>query len=60
MLEEKGIVKVTRAVGRAKLYQLNEAEPIVKKLKEVEMLLIKKAAAKEEEAKESITVMKTG
>ena len=48
VLEQWHIVKITRVVGRAKLYQLNESEPLVKKLKEVELRLIKKAAYGEE------------
>lgn len=48
-LEERNIVKVTRQIGRIKLYQLNEGSPIVKELKRMEMLLIKQAAEDEEE-----------
>ena len=49
LLEAHNIVKLTRVVGRAKLYQINESEPIVKELKRVELLLIKSAANDEEE-----------
>ena len=48
-LEKHKIVKLTRTVGRAKLYQLNESEPIVKKLKEMEMALIRQSGEMEEE-----------
>ena len=48
-LETNNIVKVTRQVGRIKLYQLNESEPIVKELKHMEMVLMKRAADIEEE-----------
>lgn len=43
-LEKAKIVKLTRVVGRARLYQLNEAAPIVQKLKAIELALIKQAA----------------
>ena len=46
-LEKHRVVKLTRTVGRAKLYQLNESEPIVKQLKAMEMALIKQAADEE-------------
>ncbi|MFH1094808.1 MAG: hypothetical protein V1728_01165 [Candidatus Micrarchaeota archaeon] len=49
LLERRHIVKRTRIVGRAKLYQLDEREPIVKELKRMELLLIKSAADNEEE-----------
>ncbi len=48
VLEENGVVKPTRRVGRATLYQLNEASPVVKQLKAVELALIRQAAEKEE------------
>lgn len=51
-IEKYNIVKLVRTVGRAKLYQLNESEPIVKSLKAFEMRLIK-AAADEEAGEES-------
>ncbi len=47
-LEKHKIVKVTRQIGRVRLYQLNESEPIVKELKHIEMTLIKQAAEEEE------------
>jgi hypothetical protein len=49
-MERKKIVKLTRTVGRARLYQLNEKSPIVMLLKSIEMTLIKEAADVEEEA----------
>ncbi len=44
LLERRHIVKRTRIVGRAKLYQLDESAPIVKGLKRMELLLIQSAA----------------
>ncbi len=56
-LEKHKMVKVTRIVGRARLYQLNEGEPIVKALKKMELELMKQAADEaEEEAKAVATV----
>ena len=50
-IERKRIVKLTRVVGRAKLYQLNEKSPLVVLLKNIEATLISEAAdAAEEEA----------
>ena len=50
-IERKRIVKLTRVVGRAKLYQLNEKSPLVMLLKNIEATLISDAAdAAEEEA----------
>lgn len=43
-LEKAKIVKLTRTVGRAKLYQLNESSPLVQKLKAMELALVKQAA----------------
>ena len=34
-VEESGVVKVTRKVGKAKLYKLDEKNPVVIKLKEL-------------------------
>lgn len=48
VLESHGVVKPTRAVGRATLYQLNEASPIVKQLKMIERALMRQAAEEEE------------
>jgi len=42
-IEEQGIVTVTRKFGKTKLYTLNSKNPIVKKLLELESLLISKA-----------------
>ncbi|OIO21253.1 hypothetical protein AUJ17_02880 [Candidatus Micrarchaeota archaeon CG1_02_47_40] len=47
-IEKYRIVKLVRTVGRAKLYQLNESEPLVKSLKAFEMQLMKSAADEEE------------
>lgn len=46
-LEEKNVVKVTRQIGRIRLYQLNETSPLVKEIKRMEMVLIKEAAPEE-------------
>lgn len=48
-LEKHNVVKLTRVVGRARLFQLNEKEPVVEQLKNMEMLLIKQAADAEED-----------
>ncbi|MFA6214902.1 MAG: hypothetical protein WC717_06545 [Candidatus Micrarchaeia archaeon] len=48
-IERKRIVKPTRTVGRAKLYQLNESSPLVMLLKSIESTLISEAADGEEE-----------
>src|SRR3990167_1872530 len=42
-LVEKGIVKETRQVGRAKLYKLNTDSPIAKNLIEINNLVTSKA-----------------
>ena len=41
-LVELELVKVTRSFGKTKLYKLNESNPVVKKIKEVELALIEK------------------
>ena len=46
-LVEKGIVKKTRQVGRAKLYKLNTDSAIVKKLIEINNLVTSKAVDEE-------------
>lgn len=51
-LVEKGIVKETRQVGRAKLYKLNTDNPIVKKLIEINNLVTSKAVDEELEKQE--------
>ena len=48
-IERKKIVKLTRTVGRAKLYQLNENSPLVILLKNIDVTLIRQAADLEEE-----------
>ncbi len=42
-IEEQGIVTVTRKFGKTKLYTLNSKNPIVKKLLELESLLISRS-----------------
>lgn len=49
-LERYGLVKVTRTVGRARLYQLNEASPIISNLKKIEATLMRHAADEAQEA----------
>ena len=46
-IEEQEIVIVTRKFGKTKLYTLNSKNPIVKKLLELESVLIGKALDKE-------------
>ena len=46
-LEEQEIVLVTRKFGKTKLYTLNSKNPIVKKLLELESILIGKALDKQ-------------
>ena len=41
-LVELEIVKITRSFGKTKLYKLNEQNPVVGKIKEVELALIEK------------------
>ena len=46
-LEEQEIVLITRRFGKTKLYTLNSKNPIVKKLLELESILIGRALNKE-------------
>lgn len=48
-LEEQGIVQVTRKFGKTKLYTLNSKSPIIKKLLELESVLISRALDKHNE-----------
>ncbi|HIH22969.1 TPA: hypothetical protein HA238_04530 [Candidatus Micrarchaeota archaeon] len=41
-LVELEVVKTTRVFGKTKLYKLNEQNPVVKKIKEVELALIER------------------
>jgi len=57
-LERLGIVKVTRKIGKANLYRLNEEDGIVQKIIELDSALCKKVmekATQEEPAKQAIT-----
>ncbi|MEM3601465.1 MAG: winged helix-turn-helix domain-containing protein [Candidatus Bathyarchaeia archaeon] len=45
-LEEFGIVKVSRKIGKAKLYRVNAEHPLVKMLREYEFKLSKETAEK--------------
>lgn len=45
-IEEMGLVKVSRKFGKAKLYMINESNPIVKDLVKLEFDLSRKAAEK--------------
>ena len=47
-LEEYGIVKVSRKIGKAKLYRINVEHPLVKMLREYETKLAKEIAEKAE------------
>jgi len=47
-LEEQEIVRVTRQFGKTKLFTLNSENPIVKKLLELESVLIGKALEREQ------------
>ncbi len=49
VLEKNGIVKVTRTIGRVRLFQLNEKSHVVAQLKSMELALIRQAADSEEE-----------
>src|SRR3989344_9549021 len=46
-LEKQEIVKIKRQFGKTKLYTLNSSNPIVKKLLELESVLIGKALSKD-------------
>jgi len=52
-LEKNNVIKVTRTIGRVRLYQLDGREPIVKQLRQICMVLMRKAA---DEAEEEIMV----
>ncbi|MCX6771407.1 MAG: hypothetical protein NTX79_05110 [Candidatus Micrarchaeota archaeon] len=59
-IERKRIVKLTRVVGRARLYQLNEKSPLVVLLKSIEATLIRDAAEVAEEKAMMKVSVKTG
>lgn len=48
-LEKNGVVKVARKVGRVRLYQLDDSSPIVRQLRQIEWVLINRAADEAEE-----------
>jgi DNA-binding transcriptional ArsR family regulator len=50
-LEEYGIVKVSRKIGKAKLYRINVEHPLVKMLREYETKLSQEIAEKAEAKK---------
>jgi len=57
-LEEFGVVKVTRKIGKSKLYKLNEENEIVQKLMMLDSALCKKTmekAIEEETTKQVVT-----
>ena len=57
-LEEFGVVKVTRKIGKSKLYKLNEENEIVQKLIVLDSILCKKTmekAVREELTKQAVT-----
>ena len=43
-LVELEVVKITRSFGKTKLYKLNEENPVVEKIKELELSLIEATA----------------
>ncbi len=45
-IESQEIVKITRKFGKTKLYEINSKNPIVKKILELEVVLIEKAFEK--------------
>ncbi|MGQ9469620.1 MAG: hypothetical protein ACUVTD_07360, partial [Nitrososphaerales archaeon] len=58
-LEEFDIVKVTRKIGKSKLYRLNEENEIVQKLMALDSVLCKKAmekAVREELTRQAVPV----
>lgn len=55
-LVEKGIVKETRQVGRAKLYKLNTNNPIVKKLIEMNNIITCRAVDDELRKQEAVVI----
>lgn len=59
-LEKQGIVVKTREIGRAKLYKLNEKNPFVKQLIELEKTLINQVIleAKEKYSEKAVAVSK--
>jgi DNA-binding transcriptional ArsR family regulator len=57
-LEQLGVVKVTRRIGKSKLYKLNEENEIVQKLIALDSTLCKKVmekAVEEELTKQAVT-----
>ena len=48
-LETQEIVKITRKFGKTKLYEINAKSPLVKKILELEVVLIEKAFDKRRE-----------
>ncbi len=51
-IEKHGIIKITRQLGKTKLYTLNKGNMVVKKILELEKALIFEAMGKESQAKE--------
>ena len=47
-LEDKGMVKVSRAIGKARLYKIDRSNPMVKTITEFERKLSMQIAAQEE------------
>ena len=56
-LEETGVVAYTRKVGRASMYKINRANPIVKHLIELDAKLMKKSMEKLEPKKEKVKAL---
>ena len=59
LLEESGIVRETRKIGKSKMYKLNEKNDVVKKLKELVWALGMKAMQRSVEGIEIKIVGKT-
>jgi hypothetical protein len=56
-LEESGMVKVNRTIGKARLYKVDKSNPMIKTITEFEKKLSMQIAEEEEaKTKQSITV----
>ncbi len=56
-IEELGMVKQTRKIGKAKLYKINLENPLVKMLKEYETQLSLQIAEQEKEKKKKLVAV---
>jgi len=55
-LEKSEIVKVSRKFGKTKLFTLNSKSPVVKRILELEMTLIKQSMEKSQNTKKKILI----